>query len=225
MYKFLSRFYNYVRCVPRTLFFNFYYLPFNQAIRFPVIVSHRTRFQCLSGKVVVPSNAKTAKIRLGFGRVQVADHRSSKLIWNLEKGGCIEFGNNNKIGTGCKLYVAGRLMLGTRVNFTGECSLTCNKRITIGDNCLISWRTILMDTDFHVISGENGDRLNPDREISIGKSVWVGAASTILKGSCIGDNSIVAAGANLAGKFDGACIVGGNPAKVIGSMKGKRFQQ
>lgn len=221
--KFLAKLYNYVRCVPRTIFFNFYYLPFSQAIRFPIIVSHRTRFQSLKGKITVPKDAKTAKIKLGFGIVQCADNRFSRFFWNLQKSGTIEFGNNIKIGTGCKLHVSGKLTIGNRVNFTGECSLTCQKEITFGDRCLISWRTIIMDTDFHAIENEAGERINPDSPIHIGDKVWICANTTVLKGVSIGSNSIVSASANVVSSFASNSIIGGNPAKQISSMEGKSF--
>lgn len=221
--KFLAKLYNYVRCVPRTIFFNFYYLPFSQAIRFPIIVSHRTKFQALKGKISIPKDAKTAKIKLGFGIVQCADNGNSRLVWNLSKGGEIEFGNNIKIGTGCKLYVSGKLSIGNRVNFTGECSLTCQKSISFADHCLISWRTIIMDTDFHAIEDNSGKRINPDAAISFGENVWICANSTILKGVSIGSNSIISASSNVVSSFDSDSIIGGNPAKKISSMEGKRF--
>ena len=55
-----------------------------------------------------------------------------------------------------------------------------------------------MDTDFHKIYSVNDvereNRLNPDREIEIGNHVWIGARSTVLKGTRVPDDSIVAAG-------------------------------
>lgn len=219
--KLLAKLYNYIRCVPRTVYFNFYYLPMKQAMRFPIIVSHRTKFQSMKGNVIVPSDAKTAKIKLGFGVVQVADNRYSRFIWDVREGGEIEFGNNIKVGTGCKLYVSGVVKIGDGCNFTGECSLNCSKKITFGERCLISWRTVIMDTDFHAILDVRGKELNPDKEIIIGKSVWICACSSILKGVRLGDNSVVSGSSNVVDSFDQNVILGGNPAKIIGSMIGK----
>ena len=192
-------------------------------MKFPIIVSHRTKFQSLRGKIKIPNNAKTAKIKLGFGNVQVADNKYSRLIWNLEKNGSIILGNNIKIGTGCKLYVYGELIVGNKVNFTGESSINCYKKIQFGDGCLISWKTIFMDTDFHAILDKNNIQLNPNKEILIGNSVWICANSTLLKGVSIGDNSIISASSNVVSSFVGNSILGGNPAKVIGSMKDNKF--
>lgn len=220
--KKLSKLYNYIRCIPKTLFFNFYYLPTRQALKFPIIVSHRTKFLGLGGKITIPENAKTAKIKLGFGIVQISDYKYSRFIWDLEKDGHIYFGNNIKIGTGCKLFVSGTLILGNRLHISGESSITCKNKIKFGNNCLVSWKTIFMDTDFHEII-EKGVRINPDKEISIGNSVWICANSTVLKGVLIGNNSIVSASSNVISSFSENNIIGGNPAKVIGSMLDKHF--
>lgn len=218
-----KKLYHYIRCLPKTVFFNFYYFPFKQATKLPVIVSHRTKFNRLKGKVYLPDNAKTGKIRLGFGQVQVADSQHSRFIWSLEKGGSVRFGHDVRLGTGCKLFVAGALSFGNKVTFSGEGSITCQNKVTIADGCLVSWRTVMMDTDFHAVTDEQGIRLNPDTPITIGDSVWVCANAMILKGVTIGSNTIVSASANVVSSFEGNQILGGNPAKVIGSMKNKTF--
>ncbi|SBT16590.1 2,3,4,5-tetrahydropyridine-2,6-dicarboxylate N-acetyltransferase [Marinomonas gallaica] len=221
--KALSKLYNYIRCIPKTLLFNFSYLPFKQAIKLPVIVSHRTQFLNRKGSIVVPKNAKTGKIKLGFGQVQVADASYSRFIWSLEKNGSVTFGHNVRIGTGSKLFVSGALSIGDNVNFSGETSITCQKQIDISEGCLVSWRTLFMDTDFHEIINNDGVCLNPDKPIFIGESIWVCANSTILKGVSIGAHSIVSASANVVSSFEGNNIIGGTPAKVIGSMENKTF--
>lgn len=222
--KALRKLYQYIRCIPRTILFNFHYLPLNQAIKLPIIVSHRTKFHCLKGKVNIPDQAKTAKIKLGFGQVQVADSKHSRFIWSLEKSGSITFGHDVRLGTGCKLFVSGDLIFGNKVNFSGESSVTCQKKVVFSDGCLVSWRTVIMDTDFHAIESLQGEHLNPDAPIHVGSSVWICANSFVLKGVSIGDNCIVSASANVVSSFEGNQIIGGNPAKVIGSMKSKKFQ-
>jgi acetyltransferase-like isoleucine patch superfamily enzyme len=45
--------------------------------------------------------------------------------------------------------------------------------------------------------------------------VWIGMNSVILKGSRIGDNSIIGAGSLVTGIIPPNVIAGGNPAKVL----------
>ncbi|MDE6764980.1 MAG: acyltransferase, partial [Duncaniella sp.] len=55
--------------------------------------------------------------------------------------------------------------------------------------------------------------------IVIGKGCWIGAKTTFLDGTELGDGCIVAAGAVVRGKFPSNCIVGGVPAKIIKERK------
>jgi acetyltransferase-like isoleucine patch superfamily enzyme len=51
--------------------------------------------------------------------------------------------------------------------------------------------------------------------VRIGNNVWIGANSTILDGSVIGDNTIVVANSLVNRRFPPNVIVQGNPAKVV----------
>lgn len=55
--------------------------------------------------------------------------------------------------------------------------------------------------------------------IKIGNNCWIGAKVTILDGTIIGDNCIVAAGAVVKGEFPAGVIIGGIPAKVIKKLE------
>jgi transferase hexapeptide repeat-containing domain protein len=71
-----------------------------------------------------------------------------------------------------------------------------------------------MDTDFHHVI-RNGEVVNPPKEIKIGKHVWIGCRCTILKGSIISDNSIVAAGSLVTRRFTREKIVLGNKSADV----------
>lgn len=221
--KKITRIYHLIRCVPKTLFFNFYYFSFKDAIKFPVIISHKTAFLSLGGKVFVPKDAKTAKIKLGFGRVQVADNKYSRFIWNVEKDATVTFGHNVRIGTGSRLDVSGKLSFGDGCNFSGESSIVCQKAISFGQSCLVSWQTLFMDSDLHKITDNSGIQTNPNKAILIGDNVWVGAKASILKGTHIEGHSVVANNAVVVKSFEKNSVIGGNPAIKIGDFKDKYF--
>lgn len=73
-----------------------------------------------------------------------------------------------------------------------------------------------MDTDFHeVINVQTGDISEKEKSIKIGNHVWVGCRSTILKGSIINDDTIVAANSCVVKKeTESAVLLAGNPAKI-----------
>jgi len=66
-------------------------------------------------------------------------------------------------------------------------------RITVGKNCRIGARCVILDSDFHSLDASRRDDPGPTREVEIGNGVWLGLEVVVLKGMRIGDNSVVAA--------------------------------
>ncbi|CAM4160843.1 acyltransferase [Lederbergia lenta] len=89
--------------------------------------------------------------------------------------------------------------------------------ITIGKGTYIAPNVGLI-TENHDIN--NLDQHNEPEPIKIGKSCWIGMNAVILPGVCLGDNTIVGAGAVVTRSFpEGNCVVGGVPAKKIKSLE------
>lgn len=55
--------------------------------------------------------------------------------------------------------------------------------------------------------------------VTIGNNVWIGRRVMFMPGSAVGDNVVVAAGAVVTKKFPSNVVVGGVPARIIGSIK------
>ena len=91
--------------------------------------------------------------------------------------------------------------------------------IEMGNGVLVGSHVAIYDTDFYEISANR--RLNGTPKMGkvvIEDNVWIGDRVTILKGAHIGKNSVVAAGAVVAGKFPDDVVIGGVPARVIRSL-------
>lgn len=87
--------------------------------------------------------------------------------------------------------------------------------ITIGDDCLFA-NPFIYSSDYHAIYDVNSKRrVNHARDIIIHDRVWLAHNVMVLKGSEIGPDTVVGAGAVVSGKSPGAVILAGNPAKVI----------
>ena len=209
-------FWNILLSLPKTLRFNLHYFPLKTALRLPVFVSHRTFLRELHGKIVVPEKVNTAMIKIGFGDVGHYDRKRSRSIWQVS--GTVAFGGKASIGHGSKLSVRGNLTLGADFNMTAESTIVCAHQISFGNDCLLSWDILIMDTDEHPIINQNGIRTNPDKPILVGNHVWIGCKCTLLKGTEIPNNTVVAAGTLLTSAFSGENqVIGGNPPAVLKS--------
>ena len=90
-------------------------------------------------------------------------------------------------------------------------------QIVIGDDVLIEEAGI-MDTDFHSIARDRGIPLSEKGDkcrVMVGNRVCIGARSSILKGTTIGDDVIVAPGSIVTMSVKSGYMVAGNPAKAL----------
>lgn len=120
-------------------------------------------------------------------------------FWFEDDGGSIVIGDGTTTESGCKF---------------ASCE---GKRIEIGRDCMFSHDVDVRNTDSHSILNEKGERINPSADIIIGEHVWVGIRSTILKGSVIPPNAIVAAQSLVTNSLKASehTLIAGIPAEVI----------
>ncbi len=161
------------------------------------------------------------------------------VIFN-KKGAQISLGDNvtvkssflsNLVGLYSRTIIVTRapgakIEIGDNVGISGA-TIYARKGIYIGDNTAVGGNCKILDNDFHPIETEErlmllsrkdgGDAtdLIPAKEIHIGRNCFIGCNTIILKGTVLGDNCVVGAGAVVSGKFDANCVIAGNPAKVI----------
>lgn len=90
--------------------------------------------------------------------------------------------------------------------------------ISIGDRVTISSDVLFITHDGAgwLVHDEHGRRHYWLARIAIGDDVFVGARSVLMPGVRIGHDCIVAAGSVVTKSVPAGCIVGGNPATIIG---------
>jgi len=139
----------------KTIYINFKYFSLKKAIKLPILISRKVWLKNCSGKIEILGNIYSGMIKIGFGEVGIFDKKYSRSI--LELSGKIIFNGNANIGHGSKISVGKDAILNLGNNFiiTAESSIVCFKKITFGDNCLISWDDLFMDTDFHKGTSKN----------------------------------------------------------------------
>ena len=106
-----------------------------------------------------------------------------------------------------------------------KCNICCNISTTqpflieMGDNVTIAGEVLLLTHD-NSISKPLPNTTDLFGKIVIGNNCFIGTRSLIMPGVCLADNIIVAAGSVVTKSYhtDGL-ILGGNPAKVIGTVE------
>lgn len=95
-------------------------------------------------------------------------------------------------------------------------SIHAKINISLGSNCVVASGVHILDSDGHVVNSSDRTNWETDipKKIVIGNNVWIGLNAIVLKGTIIGDNSIVSAGSVVKGEFPSNVIIQGNPAVV-----------
>ena len=196
----------------RSILLNFYLLPFAQAIYLPILFSRHCKITGLYRGGVQINNSS---IQIGYKGSGIIDEKYERSIIEFGKKVKLIFNGHVFMGCGIRFSISSQIEIGDNVNITGNTSVICNKSITIGDNTLISWDCLILDTDFHKIY-KNEQIINEDKPIEIGNHVWIGAKTTILKGAKIPDGSIIGAGSICTGVLiDENSIYAGQPIKLV----------
>lgn len=113
---------------------------------------------------------------------------------------------------------SGKIQIGDRVGISGA-TIYAWSGIEIGEDTRIGANVKIIDTDFHPVDPEQRLKGNNSaagtKPITIGKNVFIGMNSLILKGTTIGNNCVIGAGTVLGGTWEDNCVIAGNPARLI----------
>ena len=207
----------------KTLYVNFYYFPFKIAVRFPVFIYKNVNINKIGGgKITINTPVKSGILTIGRRNIDTLDHEYVRSIWEVR--GEIILDGKVELGSGCRISVASGavLRLGNNFSMTGNSSIICQKEISFGNDCLLSWEILIMDSDFHKIFNMQNEIINLPSPVHIGNHVWIGCRSTILKGVNIPDNSVVAAGSVMTKSFsESYSIYGGNNLRLKNNINWK----
>lgn len=122
------------------------------------------------------------------------------------------------IGNDTKLRVhEGVVSIGAKSVLGQECTLSCYQHISLGRDCIVADRAMLIDFDHAFGDVERPTRLQgiEKRDVRIGNNVWIGHGASILRGVSVGDNSVIGTSAVLTRSFGANSVLAGVPARVI----------
>jgi acetyltransferase-like isoleucine patch superfamily enzyme len=107
---------------------------------------------------------------------------------------------------------------GTTPTINVACNITDPYLVRIGNNCALSACTLLgHDAVVHIINRAQGTKLDAVGFIDVRDNSFIGHGAIIMPNVRIGPNAVVAAGSVVTKDVPPNTVVGGAPAKVIGS--------
>ena len=137
-------------------------------------------------------------------------------------------GNHNRLVIGaCTLVMRtefymeddnNEILVGDRYTFNGKAHVAAieGTKIVFGDDGGTSQNTHFTTSDGHPIYDEQGQRINPAKDIIIDERVWIGTKVTCMKGVQVAHDSVVAATTTLTKAFDEPnVIIAGVPGKIV----------
>ena len=127
------------------------------------------------------------------------------------KTGILKTGKNFSMKQGAYIAAvnAGKITIGNNCSVNRNCILVCHESITIGDNCAIGPNVVFYDHDhkFGINGIEDGFKTSP---IIVENNCWIGAGATILRGTHIGEGSVIGAGCVVKGEIPPHSLVTSN---------------
>jgi acetyltransferase-like isoleucine patch superfamily enzyme len=137
---------------------------------------------------------------------------------HVGRQGRIELGRWSWLGHGCKLRShEGAISIGAKTVLGQECTISSYQHVSIGRECVIADRVMLIDFDHGMVEVERPIRLQGiyKRDVRVGHNVWIGYGACILRGVTVGDNAVIGTSAVVTRDVPANAVVAGVPARVI----------
>lgn len=131
----------------------------------------------------------------------------------------LRFGRGAVVSSFTKIKATeGTITIGERCGFAAGCFVSAGEKgVVIGDGFICGPNVVIVSSNYnhHETGVHLEDQGRTSKGVRIGDNVWIGANSTVLDGSVIGDNTIVVAHSLVNRRYPPNSILQGNPAKVI----------
>ncbi|WP_298435379.1 acyltransferase [Geobacter sp.] len=179
-------------------------------------------------KVVTPAVVRRKGVEIGsgttfYGTPIISMVEGSKIIIN-ERASLCSVSEFTALGVNHPVVLrtmrpGAMIEVGAETGVSGA-TICAAGHVKIGKQCMFGANVVIADTDFHAMKPENR-RYNSNHEdiavapVFVEDNVFLGTGVIVLKGSTIGENTIVGAGSVVVGNIPANSIAAGNPARVI----------
>jgi acetyltransferase-like isoleucine patch superfamily enzyme len=141
-----------------------------------------------------------------------------KVVLQIGRNAEVRLGRWSWLGHGTKIRChEGVVEIGAKTVLGQECTISAYQHISIGRECVVADRVMLIDFDHGMVEVERPIRLQGiyKRDVRVGHNVWIGYGACILRGVTVGDNAVIGTGAVVTQDVPANAVVGGVPARVI----------
>ena len=89
--------------------------------------------------------------------------------------------------------------------------------VSIGRECIVADRVMLIDFDHGVVETERPIRVQGiyKRDVRVGSNCWIGYGACILRGVTVGDNAIIGTSTVVTKDVPANAVAGGVPARIL----------
>jgi acetyltransferase-like isoleucine patch superfamily enzyme len=141
-----------------------------------------------------------------------------RVVLQIGKDARVELGRWSWLGHGTKVRChEGVVSIGAKTVMGQECTISAYQHVSIGRECVIADRVMLIDFDHGMVEVDRPIRHQGiyKRDVRVGNNVWIGYGACILRGVTVGDNAVIGTGAVVTKDVPANAVVGGVPARII----------
>jgi acetyltransferase-like isoleucine patch superfamily enzyme len=141
-----------------------------------------------------------------------------KVTFEIGKDAKVHLGRWSWIGHGTKVRAhEGEVHVGAKSVIGQECTISAFQHVSIGRECIVADRVMLIDFDHGVVEVERPIRHQGiyKRDVRVGHNVWIGYGACFLRGVTVGDNAIVGTLTVVTKDVPANAVVAGAPARLV----------
>jgi acetyltransferase-like isoleucine patch superfamily enzyme len=121
----------------------------------------------------------------------------------------------------------GEVSIGPKTVIGQDCTISAFQHVSLGRECILADRVMLIDFDHGVTEVERPIRLQGiyKRDVRIAHNVWIGYGACVLRGVRIGENSIVGTNSVVTKDVPENAVVAGVPAQLLRMREAPRLMR
>lgn len=140
------------------------------------------------------------------------------VVFEVGPAATVRLGRWSWIGHGTKIRAhEGEVSIGAKTVIGQECTISAFQHVSIGRECVVADRVMLIDFDHGVVDVERPVRLQGiyKRDVRVGHNVWIGYGACLLRGVTVGDNAVIGTSSVVTADVPDNAVCAGVPARVL----------